>query len=150
LTDQRTAGIVSRGTAALIDLVVSGAIVGILYVGVALTRLMLRPSSFSLPALNPFFSTAVLFTVAVAYLAGCWVTSGSTAGAVVMGLKVVGRRSGRVSLVVSLVRAAACVIFPVGLVLVVVDRQRRSVQDVLLGTRVVYVRPAGSAAVPTA
>ncbi|MDT7764188.1 MAG: hypothetical protein QOC63_3608, partial [Mycobacterium sp.] len=34
-------------------------------------------------------------------------------------------------------------IFPVGLVLVAVDRRRRSVQDLVLGTRVVYVRPTG-------
>lgn len=125
----------------MIDLLVAGAIVGILYVGVALTRLMLHPSSFSFPAPNAFFSTALMFAVAVLYLAGCWVTSGCTAGAVVMGLRVVGRRSERVSLAVSLLRAAACVVFPVGLVLVAVDRRRRSVQDVVFGTRVVYVRP---------
>ena len=141
--DDRAAGIVSRGTAAVIDLLVAGVIVGILYLGVALTRLMLQPSSFRFPAPNAFFSTAVMFAVAVVYLAGCWVTSGCTAGGVVMGLRVVGRRSGRVSLVVALLRAAACVIFPVGLVLVAVDRRRRSVQDLVLGTRVVYVRPTG-------
>jgi uncharacterized RDD family membrane protein YckC len=141
--DDRTAGIVSRGTTAVIDLLVAGAIVGILYLGVALTRLMLHPSSFSFPAPNAFFSTAVMFAVAVLYLAGCWATSGCTAGAVVMGLRVVGRRSGRVSLVVALLRAAACVIFPVGLALVAVDSGRRSVQDLVLGTRVVYVRPTG-------
>lgn len=137
------AGIVSRGVAAVIDLLVAGAIVGSLYVGVALTKLMLAPSSFSFPALNVFFSTAVTFTVAVLYLAACWFTSGCTAGAVVMGLRVEGRRSSRVSLVVALLRAVACVVFPVGLALVAVDRQRRSVHDLVLGTRVVYVRPTG-------
>ncbi|OPX05997.1 RDD family protein [Mycobacterium sp. AT1] len=139
--DVEVAGIVSRGVAALIDLVVAGAIVGILYLGVALTRFVLQPSAFHFPAPNAFFSTAVTFTVAVLYLAGCWVTSGCTAGAVVMGLRVVGRRSSRVPASVAVLRAIACVVFPIGLALVAVDKQRRSVQDVVLRTRVVYVRP---------
>ncbi|TPG29666.1 RDD family protein [Mycolicibacterium hodleri] len=136
-----TAGIVSRSVAAVIDLIVVGAIVGIIYLGVALTRLMLQPSAFSFPELNAIFSTTVLFGVAVLYLTGCWVTSGCTAGAVVMGVRVVDTRSARLSLPVAVLRAVACVVFPVGVVLVAVDKQRRSVQDVVLRTRVVYVRP---------
>jgi uncharacterized RDD family membrane protein YckC len=141
LAELEVAGIVSRGVAALIDLVVTGAIIGILYLGVALTRLVLQPSAFRFPQPNVFFSTTVTFGVAVCYLAACWVTSGCTAGAVVMGLRVVDRRSGRVRPSIALLRAVACVAFPVGLLLVVVDDRRRSVQDVVLGTRVVYVRP---------
>jgi len=143
VAELETAGIVSRGVAALIDLAVAGAFVGFLYVGVTLTRLMLQPAAFSFPTPNAFFSTTVMFGVAVLYLAGCWVTSGCTAGAVVMGLRVVGRRSGRVPLVVALLRAVACVVFPIGLVLVAVDGRRRSLQDVVFRTRVVYVRPTG-------
>ena len=142
MSDQEAAGIVSRGVAAVIDLVVAGAIVGILYVGVALTQLMLHPSAFRFPAPNAFFSTSVMFGVAVLYLAGCWVASGRTAGAVVMGLRVVGRRTDRVSPAVAVLRAVACVVFPIGLALVAVDGRRRSVQDVVLRTRVVYARPA--------
>jgi uncharacterized RDD family membrane protein YckC len=40
-------------------------------------------------------------------------------------------------------RAVACVLFPVGLAWVAVDRRRRSVQDIVLGTRVIYVRGGG-------
>ena len=140
-TEPEAAGIVSRGVAAIIDLVVAGGIVGVLYLGVALTRLMLQPSAFRFPAPNVFFSTTVMFGVAVVYLAGCWLISGCTAGAVVMGLRVVGRGSGRISLPVALLRAVACVVFPIGLALVAMDGRRRSVQDMLFGTRVVYARP---------
>ena len=42
--------------------------------------------------------------------------------------------------VVAAVRAVACVLFPVGLLWVVVDRRRRSLQDVVLGSRLVYLR----------
>ena len=50
-----------------------------------------------------------------------WVP-GSTAGAVAMGLRVVARRSQRLSLPVELLRAIGCVVFPIGLMWVMVDR----------------------------
>ena len=105
-------------------------------------RLVYSPAAFSLPSLNAVFSTVVTFVVAVVYLSGCWTVSGSTAGAVTMGLRVVGRRSQRVSLPVGFLRAIACVVFPIGLLWVVIDRQRRSLQDIVFRTRVVYSRPA--------
>ena len=71
MTEPETAGIVSRGVAAVIDLVVVGAVIGLLYLGLVLSRLLFNPT---------------------------------------------------------------------GLLSVAVDRRRRSVQDILLGTRVVYVR----------
>jgi hypothetical protein len=43
---------------------------------------------------------------------------------------------------VAIVRAVACVLFPIGLVWVAVDRQRRSIQDVVLGSRVIFDRPS--------
>ena len=135
-----TAGIVSRGVAAVIDLVVVGAVIGLLYLGLVLSRLLFNPTGFQLPALDVLFSTAVVLTVSALYLAGAWAVSGCTVGAVAMGLRVVGRRSERLPLMVATVRAIACVLFPVGLLSVAVDRRRRSVQDILLGTRVVYVR----------
>jgi uncharacterized RDD family membrane protein YckC len=100
------------------------------------------PAAFSLPSLNAVFSTVVTFGVAVLYLTGCWTVSGSTAGAMTMGLRVVGRRSQRVRLLVALLRAIGCVLFPIGLLWVVFDRQRQSLQDIAFRTRVVYSRPA--------
>jgi uncharacterized RDD family membrane protein YckC len=67
--------------------------------------------------------------------------TGSTAGAVTMGLRVVGRRSQHVRPIVGLLRAIACVVFPVGLLWVVIDPRRRSLQDIVFRTRVVYSRP---------
>lgn len=65
---------------------------------------------------------------------------GCTAGAVVMGLRVVGRNAATLSWSTSLLRAVACVLFPVGLAWVAVDRQRRSLQDIVFGSQVVYNR----------
>lgn len=139
---ERAAGIVTRGLAAVIDLVVVLLIMGALYGGLVLVRLVYSPTAFSLPSLNAVFSTVVTFVIAVLYLTACWTVSGSTAGAVTMGLRVVGRRSQRVRFLVGLLRSICCVLFPVGLLWIVLDRQRRSLQDIVFRTRVIYLRGA--------
>ena len=142
--EERAAGIITQGLAAVIDLLVVLLIMGALYGGLVLVRLVYSPAAFSLPSLNAVFSTVVTFLVAVLYLTGCWTVSGSTAGAVTMDLQVVGRVSPRISLLVGLLRAIGCVVFPIGLLWVVVDRQRRSLHDIAFRTRVVYSRPAAT------
>ena len=140
---ERVAGIITRGLAAVVDLLVVLLIMGALYGGLVLVRLVYSPAAFSLPSLNAVFSTVVTLAVAVLYLTACWTVSGATAGAVMMGLRVVGRRSQRIGLPVGFLRAIGCVVFPIGLLWVVVDRKRRSLQDIVFRTRVVYSRPAG-------
>lgn len=140
-TTTRAAGVVSRGFAALIDLGVVGLLLALLYFGLALTRLALNPGAFRFPALDIVFSGTVGFAVAVLYLAGCWSVSGCTAGAVAMGLRVVGRRTPRLTPQIALLRGVACVLFPIGLAWVALDSHRRSLQDIVFGSRVVYVRP---------
>jgi uncharacterized RDD family membrane protein YckC len=141
LTKPRSAGIVSRGVAAVIDFVVVGLLLAALYLGLVLTQLMMHSTNFSFPSLNGVFSSVVAFAVSVLYLVGCWTVSGCTAGGVVMGLRVVGLRDERLNAFVALLRAVTCVLFPVGLLWVAVDRRRRSVQDVVFRSRVVYARP---------
>ena len=125
----------------MIDFGVVGVLLAALYIGLILLRLGLNPGSFRFPALHLVFSGAVGFGVAVVYLAGCWSVSGCTAGAAAMGLRVVGRRSPRLKPLIALLRGAACVVFPIGLVWVALDSRRRSLQDMVFGSRVVYVRP---------
>jgi uncharacterized RDD family membrane protein YckC len=141
LTKPRSAGIVSRGVAAVIDFVVVGLLLAALYLGLVLTQLMMHSTNFSFPSLNGVFSSVVAFAVSVLYLVGCWTVSGCTAGGVVMGLRVVSLRDERLNAFVALLRAITCVLFPVGLLWVAVDRRRRSVQDVVFRSRVVYARP---------
>ncbi len=110
--DARPAGIVSRGLGAVIDLIVVLLVIGMLYVGLILARLVYSPAAFRLPDVNAVFSTLVTFAVAVLYLTACWAVSGRTVGHVTMGLRVVGRRSLRVHPLVALLRAVACVRLP--------------------------------------
>ena len=135
------AGIVSRGAAALVDMLVVAVTMGLLYLGQVLVTLIVNPAAFRFPAPNLIFSTAVTFAVSVLYLTMCWSLSGRTVGAVLLGVRVLGRRTDRLPLAVAAVRAVACVLFPIGLAWVAVDKQRRSVQDLVLGSRVVYDRP---------
>jgi uncharacterized RDD family membrane protein YckC len=136
------AGIVSRGLAALVDMLVVLVTMGLLYLGLALTTLMINPTSFRFPAPNLIFSTAVTAVVSVLYLTACWTLSGRTLGAILLGIRVVDRSAERLGVAVAIVRAVACVLFPIGLLWIAVDRQRRSIQDIALGSRVVYDRPA--------
>ncbi len=124
----------------MIDLLVVSVALAATYVGWVLVRLGFSPRAFSFPAPSVVFSTVGFFLTATVYLAGCWAVSGRTVGAVVMGVRVVDRGEGGLKSVVAVLRALACVVVPIGLAWVVVDRQRRSAQDVLLGTRVVYDR----------
>jgi uncharacterized RDD family membrane protein YckC len=141
LDAERPAGIITRGLAAIIDLLVVLLIMGALYAGLVLVRLVYSPADFSAPSPNAVFSTMATFAVAVVYLTGCWTVSGSTAGAVTMGLRVVGGRSHRLRAPVAVLRAIGCVVFPIGLLWVMIDRRRRSWQDIVFRTRVVYSRP---------
>lgn len=134
------AGVVSRGVAAVIDLLVVGVLLALIYLGLVLARLALNPGTFRLPPLDLVFSGAVAFGTAVLYLGGCWSVSGCTAGAVAMGLRVLGRSTPRLPLATALLRGAACVVFPLGLAWVAVDAKRRSLQDIVFGSRVVYLR----------
>ena len=137
----RTAGIVSRGVAGIIDVLVVLVALSAIYLGWVFFLLAFSPRAFSFPTPSAIFSTLGFFVVATGYLGACWIVSGCTAGAVVMGTQVVGRTSTRIKPVIALLRALACVLFPIGLAWVIIDSRRRSLQDIALGTRVNYRRP---------
>ena len=76
--------------------------------------------------------------VTVVYLTGCWAITGRTWGSHVMGLRVVDRKGRRLRPTVALLRGLFCTFFPIGLVWCGVNPSRRSVQDIVLRTSVVY------------
>lgn len=138
------AGIVSRGLAALVDMLVVVVTMGAIYLGLVLTTLIVNPAAFRFPAPNLIFSTTVTLAVSVLYLTGCWTVSGRTVGTVLLGVRVVDKRGKSLRIPIAALRAVACVLFPVGLLWVAVDPQRRSVQDILLGSRVIYDSPGAN------
>jgi uncharacterized RDD family membrane protein YckC len=81
---------------------------------------------------------AVWFAVAVLYLVAAWVATGRTLGAQLLGLRVVSRAGTPLRPAIALVRAILCIAIPVGLLWSAASRRNASLQDLLLGTRVVY------------
>lgn len=136
--DTRTAGIVSRGIGSALDVVVVIMILGMLYLFTLLLDLLFTTGSFSAPSPNILFSGIATYAVILIYLTVCWTVSGRTVGAVAMGLEVVSRNGTRLGPSRALLRALFCAFFPIGLAWVAVDRRRRSIQDMVLRSRVIY------------
>ncbi|MDY6808856.1 RDD family protein [Gordonia sp. HNM0687] len=136
----KTAGIVSRGIAAFIDLATVWALLGSAYIGFAVAMLVVNASSFSFPNPGPLFTAAGLIVASIGYNTLCWAISGRTLGCVVMGLRVRGRKRDVMRPSIALIRAVFYTFFPIGLAWAAVDLRRRSIQDVILGTRVIYSR----------
>ena len=134
----RQAGIVTRTLSSVIDAVVTALIVAALYLAWSGLAFVTDPTGFRFP--RPSFGLVLgvgLGTLGL-YLAMCWWVIGRTYGGQVMGLRVVGRRGARPSLPVALLRAAMCVLFPIGLFWVVVSARNKSVQDLVVRTSVIY------------
>lgn len=136
--EHRPAGIVTRGGAAAVDLMVVLLICVGMYFGVAGARLVWSPARFTWPELPLWFSFTFVMGIAVLYLTASWAMTGRTYGDTLLGLRVLGYRRRKPNWAMSLVRAVFCVFFPVGLAWVVVSPDRRSIQDVVLRTVVVY------------
>jgi uncharacterized RDD family membrane protein YckC len=132
------AGIVTRTMACAIDAVVVTLTLLALWAGWIVMTFLARPARFTVP--SPSWTLVVLAGcgAAVLYLTICWAVSGRTYGAQVLGLRVLSHDVQPLRWPGSLVRALACVLFPLGLGWSVVDRRSRSLQDVLCGSRVVY------------
>lgn len=143
----RSAGIVSRGLAAAIDVLVVLSVSVIGYLALVLFRLIVNPRTFGWPGFNLFFSLTAFAVVSIVYLSIGWGTSGRTVGTALLGLRVVTTR-GRLRWPIVILRAAFCTVFPIGLLWVVVDARRRSVPDIALRTRVVYANRTTAADQP--
>jgi uncharacterized RDD family membrane protein YckC len=133
------AGIASRVLACVLDAGVLLVVLGCGYLGLTGLLFAVDPVGFRFPTPPRAVTGTVAVAVAIAYLAESWTTSGRTYGDRVLGLRVVDRGGHPPRLGRALARAVLCVLFPLGLLWVTVSARRRSVQDLLLRTAVVYV-----------
>ncbi len=76
--------------------------------------------------------------MAVVYLTVFWTMSGRTYGQLVMGLRVLGYGGRRLRFVKAFIRAVFVVVLPIGIVWIPFSRNNKSLQDLVLATRVVY------------
>ena len=134
----RRAGLVTRLVAACIDAAVVGLVLLAGYFGLAALLFLVDPRGFSMPHAGLVFSLTAAFFVTIGYLTASWTLSGRTYGYLVMGLRVLGRGGRPLGLVWSAARAVFVALLPIGVMWVLVSRDNKSVQDVFLGTAVVY------------
>ncbi|MEV4262580.1 RDD family protein [Kribbella sp. NPDC049584] len=139
----RRAGLVTRSIAGVIDGIVVLVAVLAGYVGVNGLRFLVRPRTFQFSEASPLPSVAIVLLVLAGYLFVAWSLTGRTYGCHLMGLRVVGRGGERPGPPVALLRALFCVLFPLGLLWCAGGRQH-SVQDIVLGTSVIYDWRPGS------
>lgn len=132
------AGLITRSLAATIDALVVGVLLLSGYLGLNGLLFLASPRRFQfidtsfLPVLTVGAGASVL------YLAATWAATGRSYGCHVIGLRVVDRRGRHPRPLTALVRAGLCVFVPIGLLWCAVGRNRRSLQDVVLRTSVVY------------
>ncbi|HEX5533833.1 MAG TPA: RDD family protein [Actinomycetales bacterium] len=138
----RRAGLVTRALANVMDVGVVVLLLSAAYVGVTAARYLVNPASFTFP--SPSFAFVVFLGMGVQalYFIVSWAVPGRTYGDAVLGLRVVNFRGERMRWAGALLRALLCVVFPIGLLWVLVSGQNRSVQDVLLRTSVIYDWPS--------
>ena len=137
----RRAGFVTRMLANMVD---AGVVFGVLlsaYVAVSIVKFLWAPQAFQFPA--PTFAVALILGGAVefVYLTVAWHTWGRTWGGQLLGLRVLSFRGTNLLWAGATVRAAVCVLIPIGLVWVLVSRENRSAQDVVMRSSVVYDWP---------
>ena len=132
------AGLVTRLVANSVDaLSVSVALLAS-YAGFNAVLFLISPRNFEFATASVLFSVTTALLALIIYMTAAWSITGRTYGDHVMGLRVVGRRGDRVWPPTALVRAALCVGFPIGLLWCGVSASRRSVQDLVVRTSVIY------------
>ena len=130
-------GPVSRTLAGIIDVsVVTLATGGVVFGWSLITSLGDRAFELAIP--GPLGAFLLGESLLVIYLWFGWATTGRTIGKQVMGLRVVNHRGELMRPGGALLRALACVVFPVGLLWSIISTHNRSLQDVVLRTSVIY------------
>lgn len=131
------AGPVSRALASALDVGVVALVTAGLVMGWSLIE-SLGDGTFAVSTPGPLGVFLLGEFLLVLYLWIGWATTGRTVGKQIMGLRVVNHRGELMRPGGGLLRALACVVFPLGLAWTLVSSHNRSLQDVVLQTSVIY------------
>ena len=131
------AGFFTRLIAAVIDVVIVGALMIGIWIAVWLFLLVFNPFvEYGMPRPG-YFVLGGYFLIWV-YWSWGWATSGRSIGQGLMGVRVLDRKGQFPSWKLAILRSAFCVTFQVGIVWILISRRNRSVQDVVLRTSVIH------------
>ncbi len=132
------AGFASRLIAAVIDLCIL-ALFGFLVLGfVALIRFLLSSRPFEIPHIPGWANSIWAVGVYTIYFTYEWATTGRTLGNQLAGLRVVTPTGRLLPAWRAVVRSLLYLVFPAGLLWVLVSVRNASVQDHLVGSAVIY------------
>lgn len=132
------AGVASRGLAFAADIGIAFVLYLLIVAGVSLLWDILFSNRLAVPNPPGWINGLGIYWVLVIYLAVGWGSTGRSVGKQLLGLRVVRTDATPVRPLQALLRAMFCAAFYPGLLLAVVDRRNRSVQDVACRTVVVY------------
>jgi uncharacterized RDD family membrane protein YckC len=132
------AGLVTRMVGSSIDAGVVAVVLLSWWLGLNGLKFLVNPRTFHFSGTSLLLSFTAACVVTVTYLTGAWAITGRTWGSHVMGLRVVDRKGRRLRPTVALLRGLFCTFFPIGLLWCGFNPARRSVQDIVLRTSVVY------------
>ncbi|TDD64282.1 RDD family protein [Jiangella aurantiaca] len=135
------AGLVSRCAASVVDVGVVAAATTLAGVVVSGIRYTVDGPPFTFPPLPGWAFGAGHTLLVVLYLTAGWTLTGRTPGQLVLGLRVItadGRPPGPLR---ALVRALVCVVFPIGVLWVLVSSRTLAVHDLVARTVLVYDPP---------
>jgi uncharacterized RDD family membrane protein YckC len=131
------AGLVTRAVAALIDLgIVALTVVALNAIAAIVRFLVVRTAGLDLPHVQWSIVLGAVFLWS-SWTWG-WAVTGRTFGGHIMGLRVVSRSGEALGWATAAVRAAFCLVFPIGLLWVLVSRSNRSFQDTFMRTSVIH------------
>jgi len=132
------AGVVTRVAASVVDFLLVIVAICLIYGGIALGLFVIRPSRFHWPENISWTIPVLYFILLTPYLALSWSGTGRTYGGALLGVRVVNYEGARLHVPVAVARAFLCIVFPVGLLWVVISSANRSVQDLIFRTSVIY------------
>jgi uncharacterized RDD family membrane protein YckC len=132
------AGIVTRTAANIVDFAVVAGVLAGGYAVWSAFRFLIRPTRFTFPTPTFLALLACFAIILFAYFTFSWVTTGRTYGDHLLGLRVVSSLGEPLQWPVAVVRAAFCVVLPIGLFWTVVSSTNRSLQDTVVRTSVIY------------
>ena len=131
------AGLASRLLSAALDVVVVILLeIVLLIIGAGIRALFTGTLELSVP--SDLVRGPIATLVLLVYLAYGWGLNGRTVGMVLMGLRAVRRDGSDLSALRGFWRAVLYLMFLPGILWVLVSRKNASIQDLLLGTAVVY------------
>jgi uncharacterized RDD family membrane protein YckC len=133
----RRAGIVSRLSAVAIDFVVV-VLIGVALLIVAAGIRALFTGQVEVEVSSDELRGPLAVLLLLAYLGYGWGLNGRTAGKVALGLRVVHEDGADLSFARGIARAVLYILFLPGILWSAVSRKNASVQDLILGTAVIY------------